>query len=38
MQGVRIGAGAVVGVGAAVVADVPDGAVAVGVPARCEPR
>ncbi len=37
-QGVRIGAGAVVGAGAAVTADVPDGVVAVGVPARFEPR
>ena len=33
-RGSRIGAGALVGVGAAVVADVPEGAIVVGVPAR----
>jgi acetyltransferase-like isoleucine patch superfamily enzyme len=34
LDGVRIGAGAVVGAGSVVVHDVPDGAVAQGVPAR----
>lgn len=33
-QGIRIGSGVVVGAGAAVVSDLPDGVVAVGVPAR----
>jgi acetyltransferase-like isoleucine patch superfamily enzyme len=34
LDGVRIGSGAVIGAGSVVVHDVPDGAVAVGVPAR----
>lgn len=34
LGGVRIGAGAVVGAGSVVIDDVPDGAIAVGVPAR----
>lgn len=34
LDGVRIGKGAVVGAGAVVTSDVPDGAIAVGVPAR----
>jgi acetyltransferase-like isoleucine patch superfamily enzyme len=34
LDGVRIGAGAVVGAGSVVVHDIPDGAVAQGVPAR----
>jgi acetyltransferase-like isoleucine patch superfamily enzyme len=34
LDGVRIGAGSVIGAGAVVTADVPDGCVAVGVPAR----
>lgn len=34
LDGVRIGKGAVVGAGAVVTEDVPDGAIAVGVPAR----
>ncbi len=34
IQGIRIGQGATIGAGAAVVSDIPDGVVAVGVPAR----
>jgi acetyltransferase-like isoleucine patch superfamily enzyme len=34
LDGVRIGAGAVIGAGSVVTSDVPDGAIAVGVPAR----
>jgi acetyltransferase-like isoleucine patch superfamily enzyme len=34
LDGVRIGKGAVIGSGAVVKQDIPDGAIAVGVPAR----
>jgi serine acetyltransferase len=34
LDGVRIGKGAVIGAGAVVTNDIPDGAIAVGVPAR----
>lgn len=37
IQGVRIGRGAVIGAGAVVVRDIPDDAVALGVPARATP-
>ena len=37
IQGIRIGQGCLIGAGAVVIRDVPDGAVALGVPARVQP-